>query len=161
MGWFGWLSQREVRQVFCTIVVHFIGVDAMTKSVLMSLVVAATIAAGSLFTATGWCGDSSRPARGSGKGAAQDTYQVMKIDDEYKVVTTKSIKDEKKRVTEEFSAKVKEWQDEKKTDPTLKRPTPPRVTVIVTKFNTQKGAQDYVDKLLDEADSKGDTTKKK
>ena len=85
---------------------------------------------------------------------ASETYMVIKVGDEYKVVPTSRLKDEEKRVKDEYAEKLKEWQDLRRIDPGALRPQKVAVKKIKTGYLTQKIAQEYADKLRDEAADK-------
>jgi hypothetical protein len=96
----------------------------------------------------------SRP----GAGAKTETYIVIQIKDdklEYKAITKTTLKDETKRITDDYNQRYKEWKDEVKSDPKAPRPKKPIIkTMPGATFETQKGADDYAKKLQDEEDEK-------
>ena len=49
--------------------------------------------------------------------AGDETHMVIKVGDEYKVVTASRLKHEEKKVKDDYAQELKEWHDLKKTDP--------------------------------------------
>ena len=108
---------------------------------------------------------SAAYAAGSPKNAntpKNETYIVIKVGDEYKVIGTSHYKDEQKKATDDYTQKLKEWKDERKTDPNAPHPVKAIIKRIGTPYETQKIAQEYADKLKKEAEDKdsGDQTHK-
>ena len=105
-----------------------------------------------------------------GSSTKTQTYLVVKIVDEsktnsrndskpemkteYRVIPTTQFKDEEKRLKDEYAKRRLKWLDEKKTDPTKPMPVRPTIKKIGTPYQTQEGAQEYADKLRDEAEGK-------
>ena len=105
-----------------------------------------------------------------GRPTKTQTYLVVKIVDEsktnsrndskpemkteYRVIPTTQFKDEEKRLKDEYAKRRLKWLDEKKTDPTKPMPVRPTIEKIGTPYQTQKGAEEYADKLRDEAEGK-------
>ena len=129
----------------------------MKKTLLPAVALTLSAAAGLLLSPSA---AFSQPA--SGKG--DETYMVIKIIDdnktenkvEYKAIATSQYKDEDKRVKDENTEKLKEWHDQRITDPTA--PRPKKITISKTKFTgylLQKDAQQAADKLRDEDLNKG------
>jgi len=116
-------------------------------------------------------------ARASGNKpgkSTSDTYIVIQVltktqsndgksdyKKEYKAITTKTLHDEVKKAKDDHDQAIKEWKDELKSDPKATRPpqwTPKKVSGTPI-FETQKGAQDYIDKLKEEDEKKDDKSK--
>jgi hypothetical protein len=107
------------------------------------------------------------PHKGTTKN---ESYMVIKIIDEnktddargggannkiqFKVISASQYKDEEKRVNDDNATKLKEWKDLIKTDPQTPRPIKITIKKIKTGYQTQKIAQEYCDKLRDEAEGK-------
>jgi len=130
------------------------GTPAMKKSLLCALVLSAAVSAALLFTpskACAWAG-------AQGKTAVPETFIVVKIGDDYKAIGKSTLKNERKRVDDEYATKVKEWHDLRKTDPTAPHPVKPIIKIIGTPYETQKIAQKAADDLKDEAANKDDAT---
>jgi hypothetical protein len=133
------------------------GTPAMKKSIRSALALSISILALCLLAPSG-----AYAQKGKSKATAPETYMVVKIGDEYKVLGTTRLKDEEKRIKDEYNTKYKEWQDEKKSDPQAPRPVKPTIKKIKTGYLTQKVAQEYADKLKEEgkADEKPKEAKK-
>jgi hypothetical protein len=99
----------------------------------------------------------SRPAKSTpAKPTTQnEQYAVVEIGDEIKSIRVSDIPNEKKRVAEDYKKAMKEWNDLKKSDPQAERPPKLSVKTLKQGFNTQKGADEYRDKLLEKT-GKGD-----
>jgi len=91
----------------------------------------------------------------SGNKPKEETYIVVKEGEEYKVITASSYNDEVKRLNEDNKKKMDEWHDLIKSDNTTPRPKKIIPKKMPITFKTQKGAQEYADKLL-EKDGKND-----
>jgi hypothetical protein len=103
----------------------------------------------------------ARAGRGINPGGGKtkdETYIVIKITDErveYKAITQTSLKEERKRIEDDYKQRYKEWLDARKTDPNIPRPVKPIIrTMPGATFQTQKGAQDYADKFNKEEEEK-------
>jgi len=83
--------------------------------------------------------------------SASETYMIINMGDEYKVVPTSRLKDEKKKVDDDYTQELKECHDLGKTDPCVPRPRKLCIKKIKIGYLTPKIAQEYVDKLTDEA----------
>jgi len=93
--------------------------------------------------------------------ATNETYMVIQIGDEIKVVSNTQYKDEDKRVKEENKQKMTEWKDELKNDPKAPRPQNVVIKKLKTGYKLQKIAQEYADKLNDEVAGSSDPSKPK
>jgi hypothetical protein len=95
---------------------------------------------------------------GGGGGGKTETYIVIQIKDEgikYEAVTKTGLKDKTKQLKDDYDQRYKEWKDEVKTDPKAPRPKKPIIKQMPgATFETQKGAQDYAEKLQKEEDEK-------
>ena len=87
-----------------------------------------------------------------------ELYDVVQIGDEFKVITVKSLKDEKKRVKTENDKAMRDWHKAKKSDPSAPKPAPLIIKVLKTNIKTKEDAdqacQDLKDKLEKKDDSK-------
>jgi hypothetical protein len=95
----------------------------------------------------------SRAPRGSSANA-NDTYYVVQIGEEYKVVAKSRFKDEQKRLDDDYKKALKEWLDRRRIEPDAKRPVKLIIKKIGTPFQTEKVAQEEAQKLKDEAAAK-------
>jgi hypothetical protein len=93
-----------------------------------------------------------------------DSYIVVQINDEskseYKVVSSSQMKSEKKRIADEYKGRVKAWNDDRKTDPTIPKPVQATLKIMKDGFETQEGADRYKKKLEDDDAGNGDKTDK-
>jgi hypothetical protein len=133
------------------------GAPAMKKSFLPAVALSVSIFALSLLASSG------ANAAASSKGAAKnETYMVIKITDEsktdnkveYKAIATSQLANEEKRVKDDYTQKMKEWHDLRKTDPNAPAPKKIKIQKIKSDYETQKIAQEYADKLKAEAAGK-------
>ena len=83
-------------------------------------------------------------ARNPNANATTTTYDQM-----YKVITTSQLKDEKKRIEEEYKKLIEEWEDKKQIDPQTPKPKKATIKTLKT-FQTQSVADEYRKKLLDD-----------
>jgi hypothetical protein len=102
------------------------------------------------------------------KVAPSTTYLVVKITNEnkdekkgekkieYKVIPSTQLKDEKKRLNEDYKKKLDEYQDRIKTDHTAQHPIKPTIKQVGDPYKTQTVAQETAKKLQDEAEGKDD-----
>jgi len=90
-------------------------------------------------------------SRGSKTGTTNETYMVIQIGDEYKVVTATQYKEEEKKVKEDNDQRLTEWKDEIKNDPKVPRPQKVVIKKLKSGYKVQRIAQEYADKLKDEA----------
>jgi hypothetical protein len=135
----------------------FIGVLFMTKTKLFCFAAAAVI--GGIVIVQRVEAAPYRPAKTNTQ--ANESYTVVKIGDDYKAIHSTGIKDEKKRIDDENKKALNEWKDAIKSDPKAERPVPLFLRVIKPGFLTQKGADEYIAKLLEDEDAKGGGTSKK
>jgi len=134
----------------------------MKKSLLPTIAISVSAFAILLLSSSGAYGQPRPGSSRSGKsGTTNETYMVIQIGDEYKVVTTTQYKDEEKKVREENEQKMTEWKDEIKNDPKAPRPQKVVIKKLKTGYKVQKIAQEYADKLKDEAAGSTDTAKPK
>jgi hypothetical protein len=130
----------------------------MKKSRLLSGVLGVVVGMGLLaVTGRAWA-QSSRPAKSTSK-TKTESYMVIEVGGEYRAIRTSALKDEKKRIEDDYKKALDLWQDEVKVDSKAKRPT--KATVIVKKggFKTQKGADEYLAKLKEEDQEAGKDSK--
>jgi len=92
---------------------------------------------------------------------SNDTYTVVQIGDDFRVINSSDLKEEKKRIEDDYKKLVKEWEDRKKIDPDAERPTKPIVKIKMSNFKTQTIANEYARQLQEEADKKNPNRKKK
>jgi hypothetical protein len=122
----------------------------MKKPVLFAVALGIALSGSSMFS-------PSRAVAGVGtrnNSTANETYLVVQIGDEYKVVPKSRLKDEQKRIEEDYKKAFKEWQDLRKIEPDAKRPVKYIIKRIGTPFQTEKIAQEEVQRLKDEAANK-------
>jgi hypothetical protein len=116
----------------------------------------------------------AQPRASHGGGSKTETYLVVQIIDPsveaskettkevnndqnrndqnrqmYKVINSTQLKDEKRRLEEESKEQLLEWEDAKKIDPQTPKPSKKTIKILKT-FHTQKIADEYLQKLLDE-----------
>jgi hypothetical protein len=91
--------------------------------------------------------------------SSNQTYIVIQIGDDYKVIESSRLKDEEKDVKKKYQDEMKRWADEKKTDPKAERPKKVTIKKYPTTFKTQEGAQKYRDQLLEKNDKGGKADK--
>jgi hypothetical protein len=132
----------------------------MKKSLLLSFFVAISLVGGACLSALAADHHSSSSSPRPGKGASSNqTYVVVQIGEEYKVLDSSRINDEKKDLKKKYEEKMKEWQDLRKSDPKLERPVRLNLRIIKSGFKTQKGADEYR-QTLEEKDTGKDKTAK-
>jgi hypothetical protein len=106
---------------------------------------------------------SAAPSPKRAATPAAETYMVVKIGDDYKVLGSAHLKDEEKRLKDDYAQKMKEWHDLKKTDP--QAPAPQKLVIKkIPKLNgylTQTKAQEAADKLKEEEANKDEKPKDK
>jgi hypothetical protein len=125
----------------------------MKKSVLISFAATAAFAACLLFVPQE--ASAQRPGGGGKAGAKQDeTVYVIQVGDEYKKVKRSELTTEKKKVEDDYKQALKEWQDIRKSDPKAPRPVKPLIKQKGT-FQTDIGAQEFIDKLKEDDEKKG------
>jgi len=125
----------------------------LLPSIAFSVVLSALLV---LASSAAFAGNTPRASHAG--NASTDTYFVVKIVDEnktdnkieYKVIAAKQYKDEEKRIKDDYTQKLKEWQDVKKADATAPQPKKAIMKKIGTSYKTQTGAQKVADKLKDE-----------
>ena len=86
---------------------------------------------------------------------------MIKVGDEYRAIRSNGMKDEQKRVDDENKKALDEWKDAVKSDPKAERPARLVIRRIKTGFLTQKGADEFIAKLVEEDDAKGGKSKAK
>jgi hypothetical protein len=84
-----------------------------------------------------------------------EMFAVVQIGEEFKAIPMSGLKDEKKRVEDDYKAAVKEWPEARKKDP--KAPHPIKLTVKVLKQNIkgQEEADKYKQQLEEQAEKSG------
>jgi hypothetical protein len=124
----------------------------MSRSCFLSLVSGAVLMAVLVPPA----GASSSPSHHSSSTKSSsskphETYAVIQIGEEYKVISQSQISSEQKRVADKYTQDMKSWKDSKKKD---KGEKPEKLTVKVLKrsLRTQQDAQEYCDKLKEKKD---------
>lgn len=127
----------------------------MKKRVLLPVLPAILIAAMVSFVPTAAQAQRSKPI---GK-SANESYIVIKIGEEYKVITARSFSDEQKQLADKYKDDVKKWQDDIKTDPKTPKPIKQNALKMPKIFKTQEGANKYKDQLV--ADQEAKNAKKK
>jgi hypothetical protein len=130
------------------------GVQFMRKAFLPWLLAAVVV--GGLLAVQGAVAASMR--RVNSTSTANETYMVIKVGDEYRAIRSNSMKDEKKRIEDENKKALIEWKDAIKSDPKTERPVLLFIRVIKPGFFTQKGAEEYIAKLLDDEDTRRAST---
>jgi hypothetical protein len=84
---------------------------------------------------------------------------VIEVGGEYRAIRTSTLKDEKKRIEDDYKKALELWQDEVKVDSKAKRPTKKTIIVKKSGFKTQKGADECVQKLKEEDQEEGKDSK--
>jgi hypothetical protein len=126
----------------------------MKRSKLLSAVVGVVVGMGLLaVTGRAW---AQRPAKSTSK---TESYMVVEVGGEYKVIRTSALKDEKKRLEDDYKKAVDLWQDEIKAGSKSDRPVKKIILVKKGGFKTQKGADDYVAKLKEKDQEEGKDSK--
>jgi hypothetical protein len=129
----------------------------MKRTVLISAAIAAALAVGGWLSAavasTPGTPRYSSPKPKTTKPAVE-YWTVLKIGDEYKVVKLTDVTAETKKAEDDYKAKMKEYLDAKKADPSA---TPDKPNHVVPKktgkvFKSQEEAQTYIDDLKKKAD---------
>jgi hypothetical protein len=124
------------------------------KNSFVSIAVSALLAFAVCFAPLAARATGSKPSKSNN---TTPTYIILKVTDEkvdYRVIQTSAFKDESKRINEAYTLKLKEWHDEVKSNPKAPRPIKPLVKKLPTTFETQKGAQDYIDNKFKGEDGK-------
>jgi hypothetical protein len=85
--------------------------------------------------------------------AGNQNYNANLYEQMYKVIPSTQLRDETKRLDEEYKKRVEEWEDKKQTDPTIPKPVKARIKTLKT-FHTQNVADDYRKKLIDDLTKK-------
>jgi hypothetical protein len=138
----------------------YLEVFLMKRSLAVSGFVAVVVGLGLLGVAQQARGQtSSKPHPSKTSSSKTQSFTVVQIGDEYKVINSSSLADEKKRVNDDNKKKRDEWEDERKADPSLKRPVTLVVKVIKSGFKTQKGADEFVVKLKEKDKEEGKDAK--
>jgi hypothetical protein len=134
----------------------------MRKCVALSRFAAIVVGIGLLGVvqqAPGQTGSHSHPSKSSKSSAKTQSYMVIQIDSEYKVISSSSFNDEKKRLADDYKAKRGAWEDERKVNPDAKPPVQSAIKTIKTGFKTQKWADEYVAKLKEKEKEQGGDSK--
>ena len=100
------------------------------------------------------------PSGGKGGAKQDETVYVVQIGDEYKAIKKSDYRNEEKKLEEDYKQAIKEWQDSRKLDPKAPRPPKPIMKKKGT-FQTDKVAQDFIDKLKEEDEKKAGGKEKK
>ncbi|MGA2621883.1 MAG: hypothetical protein ABSF26_30140 [Thermoguttaceae bacterium] len=127
------------------------------KRSLVSLLVAAAVVVGGVFVLPASALAEVKHTKTSNKSKVE-TYVVVKVGDDYKVLSTSSLAAEEKRIKEDNKKKQQEWEDTRRADPSIERPVPVKLKRIESGFKTQEGAQKYIEKLQEKEDA-GDKAK--
>ncbi len=139
----------------CTFTPTSIGILAMKKFLgpFVALALLAAVGLGLMSNEAQAAG--GRPAAGGKTGKQDETYMVIQVGEEFRAIRTSSLKDEEKKVADDYKDAMKAWRDAKKSDP--KAPRPAKLIVVKKKsnFETEEGAKKYIDTLQDDADKKG------
>jgi hypothetical protein len=77
--------------------------------------------------------------------SSQNQYEQM-----YKVIPSTQLRDENKRIDEEYKKLMDEWADKKQTDPQTPKPVKAKIKTLKT-FHTQSIADEYRKKLIEDA----------
>jgi hypothetical protein len=125
----------------------------MKKSLVLSLISAVVVAVG--LCQPSYAPSSHRSSSRSSSTTKTDTWIIVKIGDDYKTIRQADLKQEEKRLKDDYTQKIKEWQDLKKSDPKAEKPVQVAIKRVGPTFKTQKGADQYRQDL-DEKEGKGD-----
>jgi hypothetical protein len=129
----------------------------MKRSRLLSAIVGVVVGMG-LLAATGRAGAQSS-SHHSKSATKTESYMVVECGGEYKVIRTSSLKDEKKRVEDDYKKALDLWQDEIKAGSKSERPIKKIIVVKKGGFKTQKGADEYVATLKEKDQEEGKDSK--
>jgi hypothetical protein len=99
------------------------------------------------------------PAGSVAQAAAQkkppaETWAVVQIGDDMKVISTSQIKSEQKKITDDYNAAMKKYKEDKKKDPDAEKPVKQKFKVLKRNCKTKEEAEDFLQKKQDEADQK-------
>jgi hypothetical protein len=133
------------------------GNPAMKKSLLPTSLSSVLVLAVLFLVPAGAYAQPRQPGgKSSSKGPASgnETYMVIKIGDEIKVIASSQYKEEETKVKKDNEDRMAEWQDLKKNDPQAPRPQKIVIKKLKTGYRFQKIAQDYADKLKEEQEAK-------
>ncbi len=96
----------------------------------------------------------SKSSKSTKKGP--DTWAVVQVGDDIKVIHTGEINGAKKKVTDDYNAAMKKYTEEKRSNPKADKPVKVKFSVLRRGIKSEEEADDFRDKKLDEADKKAE-----
>ncbi|MGA2064026.1 MAG: hypothetical protein ABSG86_03605 [Thermoguttaceae bacterium] len=128
----------------------------MKRSKLLSGAVAVVMGLGLLaVTGRAWAQSSSHTSSHTKTKTKTESYMVVELGGQYKVISASTLKDEKKRVEEDNKKAIELWQDEVKAGSKTEAPVKKKLIVKKAGFKTQKGADEYVQVLKEKDQEEG------
>ncbi len=88
---------------------------------------------------------------------APEQWVVVKIGDDYKAIRSTEVSNEKKKLADDYKKALEDWKDLRKSDPKAPRPMRVKFKIVKSGFSTEKGAKEYIDKVVEEGDQKDDS----
>jgi hypothetical protein len=127
----------------------------MTKSMCTLLAVAVVAAGSLLFNAAPARAATPKAPAGAHTPKTNETFIVVQIGDDKKIIHASELTTEKKRVADDYKKAMDDYKTAHKTDKNAEKPKKLIVKKLPKTFKTQQDAQDYLDKLDEKASGSG------
>jgi hypothetical protein len=84
-----------------------------------------------------------------------ESYMVVEVKGEYRVISSSAMKDETKRLDEDYKKAIALWEDENQAGAQKPKPIKPKVIVKKRGFKTHEGADEYLRALKEKDQGEG------